>query len=42
MEHALSDTVQAYLDQYLDFPKQDPHGQPIFRSLEEYRSYREG
>lgn len=41
LEHALSDKVLAYVDEYLGFPKEDPHGQPIFRSVEEYRSYRQ-
>ena len=39
LEHAVSDKVLAYMDEFLGFPKHDPHGQPIFRSIEEYRSY---
>ena len=39
LEHAVSDTVLAYMDEFLGFPKKDPHGQPIFRSLDEYRAY---
>ncbi|MDY0288996.1 MAG: metal-dependent transcriptional regulator [Sphaerochaeta sp.] len=42
LEHALSDKVLAYMDKFLDFPKEDPHGQPIFRSVEEYRAHRQG
>lgn len=42
LEHALSDKVLAYLDEFLGFPERDPHGQPIFRSVEEYRSYAKG
>lgn len=42
LEHALSDKVLAYMDEFLGFPKKDPHGQPIFRSVKEYRSYLEG
>ncbi len=41
LEHALSDKVLAYMDAFLGFPKKDPHGQPIFRSVEEYRSYKQ-
>ena len=41
LEHALSDTVLAYMDEFLGFPKTDPHGQPIFRSVEEYRLHTE-
>jgi len=40
MEHALSDKVLAYLDEFLGFPEKDPHGQPIFRSVEGYRLHR--
>ena len=42
LEHALSDKVLAYMDEFLGFPNKDPHGQPIFRSVDEYRSYTEG
>lgn len=41
LEHALSDAVLAYMDEFLGFPKKDPHGQPIFRSLDEYRAHAE-
>ncbi len=39
LEHALSDKALDYLDEFLGFPRKDPHGQPIFRSVEEYRAY---
>lgn len=39
LEHALSEKVVAYLDKFMGFPEEDPHGEPIFRSVEEYRTY---
>lgn len=39
LEHALSDKVLAYLDEFLEFPEKGLREQPIFRSVEEYRSY---
>jgi len=42
LEHTLSDKVLAYMDEFLGSPNKDPHGQPIFRSVEEYRAYTEG
>ena len=41
LEHALSDKVLAYMDEFLGYPEKDPHGQPIFRSVGEYRSYKQ-
>ncbi len=39
LEHELSDKVLQYLDKFLDYPKEDPHHQPIFRTIEEFKNY---
>ncbi|MGH4036778.1 MAG: metal-dependent transcriptional regulator [Sphaerochaeta sp.] len=41
LEHELSDKVLKYLDKFLGYPKEDPHHQPIFRTIEEFTSYYE-
>ncbi|MGD6729840.1 MAG: metal-dependent transcriptional regulator [Pleomorphochaeta sp.] len=39
LEHELSDKVLEYLDKFLDYPKEDPHNQPIFRNIVEFKNY---
>lgn len=39
LEHELSDKVLQYLDKFLDYPKEDPHNQPIFRNIGEFKNY---
>lgn len=39
LEHELSDKVLEYLDKFLDYPKEDPHHQPIFRNIVEFKNY---
>ena len=39
LEHELSDRVVEALDRFLAYPVVGPHGQPILRTVDEYRAY---
>lgn len=38
LEHGMSQEVIDRLDSFLGMPKEDPHGKPIFRNLEELKA----